>query len=59
MSDSIEFELAKCGQYAEEGYHLAITKYDEIKNVLHRAEEKLSKIHAEQNQVKRIRHTAV
>lgn len=57
MSSSIERELVKCRQSAEEGYELANAKYSDIKNTLIDADKSLSKTDAEQNQVSRIRNT--
>lgn len=58
LSDtSIERELQKCRESAEEGYSLANAKYSDIKNTLNNAANSLSKTDAEQNQVTRIRNT--
>ena len=57
MSNSIERELVKCKQSAEEGYDLANAKYRDIKNTLNDAANTLSKTDAEQSQVSRIRNT--
>ena len=51
MSSSIERELERCRQSAEEGYALASGKYAEIKNTLTDAAKSLSKIDAEQNKI--------
>jgi len=56
MSSSIERELERCRQSAEEGYALASGKYAEIKNTLVDAAESLSKIDAEQNKITRIQN---
>lgn len=57
MSSSIERELVKCKQSAEEGYELANAKYAEIKDTLIEAARNLSKTDMEQSQVSRIRNT--
>ena len=57
MSSSIERELERCRQSAEEGYELANAKYSDIKNTLVDATKSLSKTDAEQSQVSRIRNT--
>lgn len=57
MSNSIERELVRCKQSAEEGYDLASAKYSDIKNTLIEAANSLSKTDAEQSQVKRIQNT--
>lgn len=57
MSSSIERELVRCRQSAEEGYSLANAKYSDIENTLIDAANSLSKTDAEQNQVSRIRNT--
>ena len=57
MSSSIERELVRCRQSAEEGYDLANTKYSDIKNTLIEASRNLSQTSAEQSQVSRIRNT--
>ena len=59
MSSSIERELVKCRQSAEEGYELANAKYSDIKNTLIDAANSLSKTDKEQSQVSRIRNTAL
>ena len=57
MSSSIERELERCRQSAEEGYDLANAKYSDIKNTLIDAANTLSKTDAEQSQVQRIQNT--
>ena len=57
MSSSIERELVRCRQSAEEGYNLANAKYSDIKNTLIDASKSLSKTDAEQSKVKRIQNT--
>jgi len=57
LSSSIERELVRCRQSAEEGYELANAKYSDIKNTLVDAAKTLSKTDAEQSQVSRIRNT--
>ncbi len=57
MSSSIERELVKCKQSAEEGYLLAQGKYSDIKKTLNDAENQLSKTDSEQRKVKRIQNT--
>ena len=57
MSSSIERELIRCRQSAEEGYELANAKYSDIKNTLIDAANSLSKTDKEQSQVSRIRNT--
>lgn len=57
LNDSIERELVRCKQSAEEGYALANAKYSDIKNTLIDAAKTLSKTDAEQSQVSRIRNT--
>lgn len=57
MSSSIERELIRCRQSAEEGYDLANAKYSDIKNTLIDAANSLSKTDKEQSQVSRIRNT--
>ncbi|MBR3050088.1 MAG: hypothetical protein IKG61_01380 [Selenomonadaceae bacterium] len=57
MGSSIERELARCRQSAEEGYNLANAKYSDIKNTLIDAAKTLSKTDAEQSQVSRIRNS--
>ena len=57
MSSSIERELERCRQSAEEGYALANAKYSDIKNTLVDAAKTLSKTDAEQSRVSRIRNT--
>lgn len=54
---SMEQELAKCHESAEEGYALANAKYSDIKKTLTDAANSLSKTDAEQSQVSRIRNT--
>ena len=54
---SMEQELAKCCESAEEGYALANAKYGDIKKTLTDAANSLSKTDAEQSQVSRIRNT--
>ena len=55
MSSSMDYELVRCRQSAEEGYNLANAKYSDIKNTLIDAERSLSKTDTEQNQVTRIK----
>lgn len=57
MSSSIERELVRCRQSAEEGYELANAKYSDIKNTLIDAANTLSKTDKEQSQVSRIRNS--
>ena len=57
MSSSIERELIRCRQSAEEGYELANAKYSDIKNTLIDAANSLSKTDKEQSQVSRIRNS--
>ena len=57
MNSSIERELERCRQSAEEGYDLANAKYSDIKNTLIDAAKTLSKTDAEQSQVQRIQNT--
>ena len=57
LGSSIERELARCRQSAEEGYNLANAKYSDIKNTLIDAAKTLSKTDAEQSQVSRIRNS--
>ncbi|MBQ4403288.1 MAG: 50S ribosome-binding GTPase [Selenomonadaceae bacterium] len=57
MSTSIERELERCRQSAEEGYKLAQENFSEIKATLLDAAISLDKIDREQNQVKRLRNT--
>ena len=57
LSSSIERELERCRQSAEEGYELANAKYSDIKNTLIDAAKSLSKTDAEQSRVKRIQNT--
>ncbi|MBR0288538.1 MAG: 50S ribosome-binding GTPase, partial [Selenomonadaceae bacterium] len=57
MSSSIERELERCRQSAEEGYALANAKYSDIKNTLIDAANSLSKTDKEQSQVSRIRNS--
>ena len=57
MSSSIERELVRCRQSAEEGYELANAKYSDIKNTLIDAANSLSKTDKEQSQVSRIRNS--
>ena len=56
-NSSIEQELKKCRQSAEEGYELANAKYNDIKNTLIDAARSLSKTDAEQNEIQRIQNT--
>lgn len=56
-NSSIEQELKKCRQSAEEGYELANAKYSDIKNTLIDAARSLSKTDAEQNEIQRIQNT--
>ena len=55
MSSSIERELARCRESAEEGYALASAKYSDIENTLLDAQNSLSKTDAEQ-QVSRLKN---
>ena len=57
LNISIERELVRCRQSAEEGYDLANAKYSDIKNTLTDAARSLSRTDAEQNQVRRIQNT--
>ena len=57
LSSSIERELIRCRQSAEEGYELSNAKYSDIKDTLIDADNSLSKTDAEQSQVSRIRNT--
>lgn len=57
LSSSIERELERCKQSAEEGYELANAKYSDIKNTLIDAANSLSKTDKEQSQVSRIRNS--
>ncbi len=57
-SDStIEQELAKCRESAEEGFKLAAGKYNEIKDTLIAESRNLSQTDAEQNEIERIQNT--
>ena len=57
LSSSIERELVRCRQSAEEGYELANAKYSDISNTLIDATNSLSKTDKEQSQVSRIKNT--
>lgn len=57
MSTSIERELVRCRQSAEEGYQLAQENFNEIKATLLDAAKKLSATDREQNQITRLRNT--
>ena len=57
MSTSIERELVRCREFAEEGYRLAQENFNEIKATLLDAAKKLSATDKEQNQVTRLRNT--
>ena len=57
MTNSIEYELEKCRQSAQEGYELASGKYNAIRQTLKEAADTLQKTDVEQNQVKRIQNT--
>ena len=54
---SLDDELAKCRESADEGYRLAKKNYDEIRATLNEAAEKLNQTDREQNQVERIQNT--
>ena len=57
LSSSIERELVRCNQSAEEGYKLANAKFSDIKHTLIDATNSLSKTDAKQSKVKRIKKT--
>ena len=56
---SLDAELAKCRESADEGYQLAKSNYDEILATLNEASDKLNQTDREQNQVERIHNTAL
>ena len=57
MSTSIERELIRCRESAEEGYQFAQENFNEIKETLLDASKKLSATDREQNQITRLRNT--
>lgn len=54
---SMEQELAKCRESAEEGFQLAAAKYNEIKDALIEEMRSLSGTDSEQNEIQRIQNT--
>ena len=58
-STSLDAELAKCREAADEGFKLAKSNYEEIRATLNAAADKLSQTAREQKQVDRIHDTAL
>ena len=58
-SGSLDAELAKCREAADEGFKLAKSNYEEIHATLNAAADKLNQTAREQKQVDRIHDTAL
>ena len=56
-NNSIEEELKKCRQSAEEGFQLAVENYNKIKDTLVEESRNLTQTDAEQNEIQRIQKT--
>ena len=56
---SIEKELAECRQYAENGYQLALKKYEEIQNTLKDEKQRLRSTNKEQDEMSRIKNAGI
>ncbi len=59
QNTSIEKELAECRQYAESGYQLAKSQYEEIQNTLKDEEQRLRSTNMEQDEMERIQNAEI